>query len=929
MASFDRLPNEILLQIFEYLTPPEFELNEELNFYAHDIFDRKYMHDEQWSFFLEPRAALHALSTRTNKRISSLALPLLWKNVVFVNTIHILNFVETLVKHPERGRWVKQITWALSTPIEVEDERMDLGFEAFVRTTLPALLIENANSSSNLYSYYAGPLRRVSNELPRRLGRFNAGRQGAIGCLILSLTPNLVTLNVSGFQDWMDHFRNWPILDPFLWFLEGRAGDWYSDTIQALFSREVCRLERDQLTGEMVGMTFPPPRLQLIVKSCRSPTALDPERGQMGDDKELDLDFVTERLRLRPTEKISKLIRLSSQLTDTLGIPIDNRLRLENAEFLAPSSIVRAASVETLQAIRKYLGLCETLAPRTFEIYQWIKTLQELGAEPGIPISSRIQLEILDDKSRDFQDWLIRLYACAADRIPSCYQHSISTALIDLLELGVDPVENPPRPGVTDLTVFHPEMAWLAIGETRFLTGGTMGRCIAHQFPNLQVLDLSIRIYIGNRKTIFHRFTPAAFENLVELTITMEALWGPVTTVLQMIGGDMELRDDDTSLAALKLRDQVWAMRAKAIERLPPLIKTLRILDWFADYYHDCPEDHEAADFEQARREALAAAAGTTQSSPPPPTPENTYDPAAATPFYDYPEVRSPYPGEDRGRHAPSFGIRPPSPAPNPFRHARTVENDLSKFTERYIRALEHGLIKLFLEAPPFWSKPLMKVRRPQLKTLEFVYTMQSELSDLQPEDVPAAMRSDNLWVQWYRDVEANESSLLLGYRGVAEELLKMGVKFDLGEEYPGQRPGLMGPLGQNVGGCDWLHSPGEELEFPDNLFGDGDDDSYEPEPEEQEDDLATDLIDITEGEYQEPVDDEDLADGDEDWMNGEGELGGWDDAYGDMGDEEGTTDYDRYETRVYEDAMYFDEQIEGEDYGDGYEDGGYDDGYH
>jgi len=146
----------------------------------------------------------------------------------------------------------------------------------------------------------------------------------------------------------------------------------------------------------------------------------------------------------------------------------------------------------------------------------------------------------------------------------------------------------------------------------------------------------------------------------------------------------------------------------------------LRIIDWFAEYCPELAKDHVAvaADRIEWEDDDLDVDGGPNRGSD-------------ATPFYTYPTIRG-----DR----------------NPFAVYST--SALPQYASRYIDGLAEGLTFLCVTQPPIQNhhyplaQPLLSQMRPSLRTIEFVYTLQSELPGF--EHGLDADSADNKWRLWY-----------------------------------------------------------------------------------------------------------------------------------------------------------------------------------
>ncbi|KAK4216835.1 hypothetical protein QBC37DRAFT_397193 [Rhypophila decipiens] len=532
MSSLGTLPDDLLLTIFEFVTPEPFELSDTMYLERVNDFNAHSMDpiQEEWEDFLSARSALLAL-TRKARFTQRLAMPLLYRNVVFNNRLEgIRKFLYVLANHPERGHWVQQITWLLPHPDEDED-------------LCPKLELQIAERRS-------------------------------VSCDRSESRPRCDRVSAAAAAAWWARKWNERVnIDPFFGFLDCDtypSAPLYQMHINSLFPEHLFRLQMDH-SGRLVGMTFPPPRLQTIVRSCRS---------------ELELDVVgtpfisiTERLSLSSFERNMAFANISRKMRDRLGIRTGGEYQLLDANFLAPSTILRS-SPDVYFDICTYIDAARSV--RFGNASDWNQHL----------------------------DWL----RC----LPVYRPQGMSIGFPDNLDL------------------LDKEDTWVPIDVSGFDSTEDLGACINARMPGLEVLDINLRLYINNRNQVYEEFNPFDFKEVKELTITVEALWGPMRAVMAMLRGD--LREEGDEPITDEACGMIWQMRRKAVSRLPVNIKTLRLIDWFAEYHTYSPTDHGPAleeseefagnGFLHGNEDADAQDAGD---------PPNPYDPRAATPFYKYP----------------------------------------------------------------------------------------------------------------------------------------------------------------------------------------------------------------------------------------------------------------------------------------------------
>ncbi|KAM7191280.1 hypothetical protein V8F33_009016 [Rhypophila sp. PSN 637] len=686
MSSLGNLPNELLLTILEFVVPQPFELPDTSYLDRVNYLNPHSMDPIQWGDFLSCRSALLALSG-TARFTQRVAMPLLYRNVVFNNRFEgIRKFLYVLANHPERGRWVQQITWLLPHPVEDEDLGTKLELDLQRDGLFPATEV-NLNGVATEYRPH---LQWLADRARNIRHRFPAGCLGALALPLLSLTPNLVTLNISGYQAWWARAREESVhLDTFFGFLD--CGTYpptpvFQMHIDALFPQHLFRLKRDH-SGRFFGLIFPPPRLQTIVRFCKW-------------ELELDLagtPFITERLSLSSFERNRAFAKFSREMR--------NRL---DAKFLAPSTILRS-SPDVYFDICTYIDAARSV--RFGNDSDWNHHLDcvrclPVYRPPGMWIGFHKNVDLLDNEVtvKTFNQGLVKIHDAVHKRLPFLAQHSMRCWMVDLLMRGVE--FDGARDTVTDLTLVHPHHQWVPIDVSGFDSTEDLGACINARMPGLEVLDMNLQLYINNRNQVYEEFNPFNFKEVKELTITVEALWGPMQTVVPMLEGD--LPEEEAEPISDEERAIIWRMRRKAVSRLPVNIKTLRLIDWFAE-----PRRLAVAESEELARDGFRHGNEDPDGQEAGNSP-NPHDPRAATPFYKYPFCQHRY-----GQPARYFG----------------------DFAKRHINALGWGLAQMC--GPIRHSAlPLVEELRPTLKRIEFAYCLQSEED---PKD-PERRKGDNEW---------------------------------------------------------------------------------------------------------------------------------------------------------------------------------------
>ena len=103
---FANLPDHVVSQIFSHLTPEPFQ--------AHSL--EHGTKGPQWVNFVDCRATLLAIGL-TCRMLRTLSLPSLYQNILINEVEALLQLLPNLVRYPERGRFVRQITFVLQDAI--------------------------------------------------------------------------------------------------------------------------------------------------------------------------------------------------------------------------------------------------------------------------------------------------------------------------------------------------------------------------------------------------------------------------------------------------------------------------------------------------------------------------------------------------------------------------------------------------------------------------------------------------------------------------------------------------------------------------------------------------------------------------------------------------------------------------------------------
>lgn len=777
---FSSLPVETLRRIMDFVTPDPFELSSELTL-DHDSSPNHQgrLDPEHWADFLSSRGTIAAL-TRTSKKIGTLALPYLYRNLVLVNLGSIESLLTNLVRHPRRGAWIHRLTLALPSPAERENLLSPFSTRVLGKACFPP------SSINFVPSEYREPLKWLRDKTAELAEKFPAGFLGTAILPILSLTPNLTTLNVWGVEAWWA--SNMAGDDPFFMLLDGIAlhDPAYSQTIEDLFP--VAEFGGFVYPGSKPPgpMTFPPPSLETIVQVSPAPTMSNwRTQGTMtgSPPPPPESRYITQRLSFLPAGLATDLINIwgfTRALWSTDGSP--------GAATLVPSDIVRTQSADSYIDLRADLDRAVAAVARmgapdgAATMARWVNHIRWLRDLPGNEreylVGSRRDLELLDKQNESFVRWFSSLYYAALDRLPLLKSCEVRCPLLQCLRTPDG------RARVYTLRLTHPDNSWITLRETGAEAGRALAWCLKRWYRNLRVLDMAFRLYVGNRCMIYRQFDPSVLRNLRELTITLEGLWGPLRTVMEMLKGNS---------------NRMWELQRIAIRRLPESLETLRLMDWFSEYHVVPQATLEKAHAEQdgIRREvALLRAAGAPvhavlatylgegqgqvddddddDDSDDDDDDGDDDDSDEESSYYDYP-LKTYY---DFSLAESTFSGAV-SNMLNPF-HETVVPLPAAELVRQYISAFMAGFLEM---CSPVGDEPaLIPSLRPKLKRIEFVYCLQSH-DPLRGFQVLAHM-ADLTWRRWYYDPGVD------GYPAFAEQLKSLGgLEFVVWEEKIGEVP--------------------------------------------------------------------------------------------------------------------------------------------
>ncbi|KAM7191279.1 hypothetical protein V8F33_009015 [Rhypophila sp. PSN 637] len=759
------LPEPILHRILEFLVPQVLARpgpNGELQIESHrDVKTR----GSEYSLC---HNALDALS-KTSKSWRRLSLPYLYRNPVFVGPRlrlrHIQRFLQVLLQHPRRGSWVHKLMWQLPhLGPGWADQFKELRFLARQR---------------GLPSGQSPAVRRLI-KLNLEDNLFPAGGFGAIAFPILALTTRLREMVVWDCWHWEREMPDVVARDPFFSFLEGLNTPEYQAVLKDHLPCTEFQLKLSR-TGRAIGPTFPPPELETM---CRYYLG---HLDNHDTEKEGRVMYMASVASINTMRSDFQLSGLLNEMENKLGTRRNNQTLRVHPTHFKPSKILDASAERYLHfrsALEKArnLPLCLNGERTNWRLH--IDWLQELPGNQTERKSFASDLDRLDKRNETFSRTIIRCQRNLWKKIPMVSGYSLHFPLAWFIKhmAHTEPVDWPARdPPICKLRFLHPHNVRLA----RHLQDidGNFGQYLQRETRNIRSMALPLRFHPGDRQQLWGSLDPSELEFVTELEITVEGLWGPLTTAMRMLERYQDcitckLDRWGKCIKHLSL-EQLQAIKRKAINHLPPNIVILRLVDWFAEY-HDIPINlrrHGEASHQQAG--PAAANDNRDDNDDDEDMDEDEYeedeyedededfiddngtlfDPRADHSTYFYPQDTFTFPGGDEG---------------DLFNHELWKQGHfIYSLTRRYIRALEHGLIQLFASSSE--PGPSSVWRRPSLRRIEFVYTpLRHEPRRGHTGD---AQVTDHVWRTWYACLE---------YQILVERLGEAGIEFVLYEAEEG-----------------------------------------------------------------------------------------------------------------------------------------------
>ncbi|KAM7191281.1 hypothetical protein V8F33_009017 [Rhypophila sp. PSN 637] len=813
------VPTEIWHQIFQNFVPDPFKPIDqvysplrgiELQNPQHEFTDSSHRH-----------RTLLSLS-RTCSHLRPIAIPLLYRNILFRHYRLLPQLWRTLAEHPERGQHVQEITCSLDC---ITALRIKIKLLPILSEMSPVGYASQQNRAI---------LQKLRETLDKRIqprAFIRCDNDGLFLLPVLAMTPNILSLNIAGVASWQELL----IRDPFVRLFMGIDPDG---------SLKFCRSYLKDLRNlrlEPTGSTpvFPPP----FLKDIRF------FRGEPSCENNLLLNHI----RVLASHECHKLLEATQEMASVLDTSHD-----DNGNMLPSTSlrrILRSSPAEYV-VIRKFLGKVRDLDANPFS---WNQTPASTWP---FWVDHMLKLEL----PKDSQGWegkpqaggyCGRDFLASLDKAVATSRHSATRLLLQshavtdyvrhFLGMTVPP---PYAPETHELRLEMDQNQPMRYIRRHCLRSSWDNTClsdiITSRFSNLCVLRMPLYIHKANRKDIYVDFNPARFRHLQSLTLTVEALWGPVQRVIDMLertepfkpkvsnlsmAGEGEGEGSNPISVPEEERIRVldpWEEKIRAVNRIPPNCRELCLQDWFAEYWKEDGRDNMQLGMDlhfygPARNEEFTTAVlnGSVQNNyarhrhrtftaPDSPTPVNVRE-AIDRIFAVYPQ-----PLEDTVyRYPTTAGDQDWG---NPYGSGNDEDDDVpdpdddrspvwiyamtpSTFTRRYIKALFKGLWQMFSHRrrDPFTGElepPLISQLRPKLRKISFVYTLQSQLPQWDGKRQEAwrladfLRQSDYLWRAWYHGQTIPGMSEGEGYQDLRHMIMEgSGVDFVLFEDCVGKVP--------------------------------------------------------------------------------------------------------------------------------------------
>ncbi|KAM7191282.1 hypothetical protein V8F33_009018 [Rhypophila sp. PSN 637] len=752
------LPVEIVHRIVTSLAPGSYDLR--------DLPEKPllggFQHAPDWNDHTARRTALTAVC-RVSKPLRDMALPLLYENVTLLRLANLSRLYQTLVRFPERGRYIKQLTFTLFVQ-QVTIGQVPFFFNGRGNDFVAPRF--KFGFAGDQVTPYDRPLDHVRSRVMETLSSITPERQDitcALVLQILALTPNISHVKIAGFSAWLAGGYNRQDLprDVLLVFLLGTESDSIleesREVLRKWFPPAIFGLEKQKFGKAPV---FPPPSLK--------------EVNFLHFQVNHSINMVTNRVSLFKPWACLELRRI----TQIWEMVLDLHVPRDQEGYLRPSWMLKNMAASDLRQflfIRKYIADVARLNEDLFPNHKRIDSRDE-----GLDTRKCRNLDFALERTETLEptDLIIHSQDMSLDLQTFARMGQTTPPVCTQMErLRLHDHDTYLDPEATRFAA-RLDFPWDSEGTRTFQT------IIQRHCHNLTVLYLALRLKKDMRRSTLLDFDPGQFENIEVLSIPTEILWGPVRSVMEMLCVD---EDDISGRKPLQVvvgldgspvldangnpipLPNVWDRQTKAINRIPPNCKSICIRDWFAEY-EPILIDWDPLDLlrpvegrsgrrqrVEMRQEIETAVLNNTFLHNPEAVSFQVLNSTTRSFHKVVAHVHRQHQNETRFYYPSTKGDACWDPKPV------CLAEEVDDFVERFIWALCSGLMAMCVPrktgatgndetgAPDDDQATVLSTitrLRPNLKKISFVYTLHSQLEDR--EDDWHAHNADRKWRMWY-----------------------------------------------------------------------------------------------------------------------------------------------------------------------------------
>ncbi|KAM7203623.1 hypothetical protein V8F20_003918 [Naviculisporaceae sp. PSN 640] len=757
-SRFLDFPQDIQYQILEHLAPGPFELRDPMK---QRLDGRKESQNIEENAIR--RRTLYNIST-LSRSLSALTAPLLYRYIFIQKLQSLAYLLNSLTQFPERGRFVKQITYTLPewTPLSSRD------YNTFDTR------LKRGHFFHGAPEYTAGMdvdrvvswLKLRSQESARK-NDFPLLKLGSVLLPIMALTPNLTNLNIARYGDWttetMVSKDRRLEKDKLMKFLLGT--DRATDTgvcCKAIYDFFIVPVRhRGSWGGKSERLSLFPPllnRIDILSEAASSKTNL-----------------VISSMRIVDQRSRQKLQAMTEQLEQDLELP--GLIPSTALGFInSPRSTLHQAMLTS-----HYLANIRDLDK---SVYLSKAEHQGDGRESLASIGRSLDHAFLKAKRM---------------KLPVImHSQQVTYDLLDFFRLGFRERFQAETQSVR-LIYTAQENEWP--GVLYSTSGETLMDDLVKKFPCLESLEMPLLLHKDSRHIIYSRFDTSLMVTVKNLTLTTEGLWGPIKKVIDMLEMPApyseweDLREEEAELVEGVQVDFIcyddgeplkkptsWEKKRFAVERIPPNCENLYIRDWFCEYRVPKPNRDESPEDRKERENLVwedqddqfetAVINDTEFWKIAEDMPIHMWNPwevdsrVAETYAYFKARRECAYPTTWWEKF---YDSSPPYCEPE----------NLYAFTRGYIPTLFKGMFAMFAYGTPIFGNkrepPLVTELRPNLKKIVLIYTLSAELPGNRWSI--QAHAADFLWRVWCH--RGNENGPGWGFK-VLKGVIKQGSGIDL-----------------------------------------------------------------------------------------------------------------------------------------------------